>query len=475
MRRSLYAKFIIAYVALAVLILTAVATLGSYLVERELISQRARALYDEANAIATTDAQIVFSRNTSADTLERTLQLIGTYQDANIWILNTEGAILFRSDKDAENTTVDGFDAASFGPDYYEISDFYGNTEADTLHVLVPITQQMRTRGYVAIHEPMTEIYTARDQMMRPMLILAVVFIILSFIILAQFTVTVYRPLVKITEGAVAYSSGNLHHRIEVTQSDEIGYLAQSMNMMASDIERANAYQDQFVANISHDFRSPLTSIKGFTEAMIDGTIPPENHEKYLKVIGQEADRLENMTQSVLSLSNVDIDTAILHREDFDINEVIRDTAALFEGSCQKKRITLDLVLTGDTFMVNADIEKIKQVLYNLLDNAIKFSDKDSSIKIETEEKYDKCYVSVKDNGCGISKNDLSRIWNRFYKSDYSRGRDKTGSGLGLSIVKEIMKAHGQNINVVSTEGVGTEFVFTLDIPQEPEDEDDLS
>ena len=263
------------------------------------------------------------------------------------------------------------------------------------------------------------------------------------------------------------YGSGNLKHRIKVDSSDEMGYLAESMNLMAEEIEKGNEYQKQFVANVSHDFRSPLTSIKGFTEAMLDGTIPPEMHDKYIRIIGQEADRLESMTQSIMQMNTVDADSFVLRRTDFDINTVIKDTAALFEGSCRKKRLSINLVLTGEALYVNGDIEKIKQVLYNLLDNAIKFSDKNTSIKIETEERHDKCYISVKDSGCGISKADISQIWNRFYKSDFSRGRDKRGSGLGLSIVKEIIKAHGQNINVVSTEGVGTEFIFTLPLSEE--------
>ncbi len=468
MKRSLYAKFIITYVILAVLILTVVATLGSYLVEQELIRQEGHSLYEEANAVAMTDAANVFSRNTSPEELERTLRLVATYQNTSIWILNPQGQILVRTDG-GETGILDTFDAASFGPGYYEVSTFFGAFSESQLHVLAPITSGMTIRGYVAIHKAMGSIFEARDSMTRILFILAAIFILLSFIILLQFTITVYHPLTKITEGALAYGSGNMHHRISVKSSDEIGYLAQSMNLMAEDIEKANEYQSRFVANVSHDFRSPLTSIKGFTEAMIDGTIPPEMHQKYLGIIGQEAQRLENMTQNVLRLSKVEVDQAVLKRSDFDINHVIRDTAALFEGSCQKKRITLDLVLTGEQFFVNADMEKIQQVLYNLLDNAIKFSDKDSSIKIETEERYEKCYVSVKEHGCGIAKADLGRIWNRFYKSDYSRGRDKSGSGLGLAIVKEIMKAHGQNINVISTEGVGTEFVFTLDVAEEEE------
>ena len=146
----------------------------------------------------------------------------------------------------------------------------------------------------------------------------------------------------------------------------------------------------------------------------------------------------------------------------FDINRIIRNTAASFEGTCRQKTIAIELILTSDELFVNADVGKIQQVLYNLLDNAIKFSHRDSIIKVETTEKHNKIFVSVKDSGIGIPKDDLKLIWDRFYKSDLSRGKDKKGTGLGLSITKEIISAHGEHINVISTEGVGTEFIFSL-------------
>ncbi|HUM85118.1 MAG TPA: ATP-binding protein, partial [Lachnospiraceae bacterium] len=135
---------------------------------------------------------------------------------------------------------------------------------------------------------------------------------------------------------------------------------------------------------------------------------------------------------------------------------------------CRKKKIRINLVLTGEQLTVNADKEKIEQVIYNLLDNAVKFSNRNSTIKLETTLRHGKCYVSVRDEGCGIAKDDLTRIWDRFYKSDESRGKDRRGTGLGLSIVKEIISAHGQTINVISTENVGTEFIFTLPLGTVP-------
>ena len=231
---------------------------------------------------------------------------------------------------------------------------------------------------------------------------------------------------------------------------------------MASEVAKSEDNQKKLVANISHDFRSPLTSIRGYLEAMLDGTIPPELSEKYLTIVLNETERLTKLTNSLLTLNNLNTNGMILERSDFDINAIIKNTAASFEGTCKSKLISIQLVLTGDTMFVNADLGKIQQVLYNLLDNAIKFSHKDSIIKIETTVKKNKIFISVKDNGIGIPKDSMKQIWTRFYKTDLSRGKDKKGTGLGLSITKEIIQSHGEHINVISTEGVGSEFIFTL-------------
>ena len=205
---------------------------------------------------------------------------------------------------------------------------------------------------------------------------------------------------------------------------------------------------------------------------MLDGTIPPEMYGKYLTIVLNETERLTKLTNSLLTLNNLNTKGMLLNRTDFDLNQIIRSTAASFEGTCRQKSIGIELILTGDEMYVNADVGKIQQVFYNLLDNAIKFSHNDSSIVIETNEKSNKVHVSVKDSGIGIPKDDLKLVWDRFYKSDASRGKDKKGTGLGLSITKEIIHAHGEHINVISTEGVGSEFIFTLAKSSDGDDED---
>lgn len=168
----------------------------------------------------------------------------------------------------------------------------------------------------------------------------------------------------------------------------------------------------------------------------------------------------------MLELNKFGIKGSMMDIADFDINHTIKMVVQSFEGICKQKKISFELILTGQTCFVSADMSKIQQVLYNLIDNSIKFSHSDSSITIETTEKNDKVFISVKDAGIGIPKDSIKKIWERFYKTDLSRGKDKRGTGLGLAIVKEIISSHNENINVISTEGVGTEFIFTLPMAQ---------
>ena len=196
---------------------------------------------------------------------------------------------------------------------------------------------------------------------------------------------------------------------------------------------------------------------------MLDGTIPYEAQEKYLNIILSETDRLTNLTSNLLELNSFNGDNVLLDITTFNICETIVQTVNTLEGTAAKKEISFVLDYNPQKeLLVEADESKIHQVLYNLIDNAVKFSHNNSEIKISLRKKGAKVFVSVKDSGIGIPKESLNKVFDRFYKTDISRGKDKRGTGLGLSISKEIIQAHNQTINVVSTVDVGTEFVFTL-------------
>ncbi len=473
MRKTLYLKFLLAYVIFGFFGFVTVATFVSSMTMEHLKHEKADALYKEATLIANTYASDLYDNETSLDTVKKQLDALDTYLSATLWIINPSGRMVLNSaapvDVETE-TVISGFDPTVTGGSYYTIGNFFDSFAEEQMSVFAPITSNYRVRGYVVIHYPMGNLETSCNNLLNISYLMLLMLFLLSLIILLFFTEMVYQPLRKIIYATEQYASGNMHYEFQVESADEMGYLAASLNYMASEIARSEDDQKKFVANVSHDFRSPLTSIKGYLEAMIDGTIPPELHEKYLTIVLNETERLTKLTNSLLTLNNLNTKGMLLDKTDFDINKIIRNTAASFEGTCRKKGIAIELILTGDELLVTADIIKIQQVLYNLLDNAIKFSHQNSIIKIETTEKHNKIFVSVKDSGIGIPKEALKLIWDRFYKSDLSRGKDKKGTGLGLSITREIINSHGEHINVISTEGVGSEFIFSLPVADDKED-----
>ena len=390
---------------------------------------------------------------------------MSTYQNASIWLISAKGEILLDTSsafiKD-NFPIIKDFNPGQTSGSYYQTGLFFHQFKEEHLSVMVPVTLNMRVQGYVTMHLPMTVLYEQRDELLNILYLLFFLFLLIMLAIIPVFSLMIYRPLRTIIQGADAFASGNLEYNIPLEKEDEMGYLAMTLNYMSDELEMTGNYQKKFIANVSHDFRSPLTSIKGYTEAILDGTIPPELQEKYLNIVVHETDRLYKLTQSLLTLNNLDEKGRQLDYSNFDINTIIKRTAEAFEGTCREKRISIELLLTGQTLLVHADMGQIQQVLYNLIDNAIKFSPEDSVIKVESTLKHETVFISVKDMGCGIPKSSLSKIWDRFYKIDSSRGKDRKGTGLGLAIVKEIMNSHKQNINVISTEGVGTEFIFTL-------------
>lgn len=465
MKKTLYLKFLLAYLIFAVFGVFIVTAFVPNLTKKQLIADKAESLYAEASLISETYASSLYSNEISLEDAKIQLGSLAVYFDSTIWIINPSGRLILDTSVPLnvdDEVIIQNFDSTITGNSYYTVGKFFNQFESDVLSVIAPITSDYKIKGYVVIHTYMYKIDDFSMKLLNVSYLILSILMFLSLIILIFFTEIVYVPLKKITYATEQYAEGNMHYEFTVDSADEMGYLAACLSYMASEIARAEDDQKKFVANVSHDFRSPLTSIKGYLDAMKDGTIPPEQYDKYLTIVINETDRLTKLTNSLLTLNNLNTKGLTLDKTEFDINHTIRSTAASFEGTCKKKNINIELVLTGENMYVLADEAKIQQVLYNLIDNAIKFSNTNSVIKVETTEKSNKLFVSVKDSGIGIPKEDLKLIWDRFYKSDLSRGKDKKGTGLGLAITREIIRSHEEHINVISTPGEGSEFIFSL-------------
>ena len=467
MKLSIRSIYVTIYLLLAAVMFVLIHFWGVHLVSNSLIAERKAALYEEASSLSKRYFFNVKSINQFDDQTESSLRerlsSLQTMSHARYFLVDSTGRISV--DSTARNS-LEGQNFNDLNPTFLDNDTYIGHLNSsylpqESLSIIYPLSEDYDMNGYLVIMTPLKTLRANARQLTKDYHICFVVFfLILLFTLFGLYCLTVH-PLRQLSLTIREYSRGHYSTKIKHLPLREYDSLSTAVHNLASSGKNAGDYQKDFVANVSHDFRSPLTSIKGYLEAIKDGTIPPELYDKYLGILISETERLNKLTQGMLTLNSLD-SKGFLTRSNFDINRVIKDTAATFEGTCNAKDIVLDLTFAADIQMVYADLGKIQQVLYNLIDNAIKFSRENSVIYIQTSLKYEKVFVSVKDTGIGIPKESIKKIWDRFYKSDLSRGKDKKGTGLGLAIVKEIIQAHGENIDVISTQGVGSEFIFTL-------------
>lgn len=395
--------------------------------------------------------------------LRTQLEVAAEAAECRIMIVYIDGSIIVDTDHESPSHNIYQGEYSYLYNEYTKETTMDGYLDTQSLSVTILLEQNPYFNGYLILTQPTTHVLARTTYYSNILATFFYVLMIIAGLIFLLIYIFNVRPLHKLRNGAKDFSVGHENAPIHIRSNDEYGDLAQTLNVIGKELSKFDEYQRKFISNISHDFRSPLTNIQGYIQAMADGIIPPENQEKYLNIILYETERLTKLTSDLIDVNNYDRDTILLDLDTFDIHETIRKTCDSMEGSAERKQIRIQQQFsTQDALMVWADHDKIMQVLHNLMDNAIKFSPPDSSIQIRTWAKGEKVFISVKDSGIGIPKEDLNRIWDRFYKTDLSRGKDKLGTGLGLSICKQIITAHKQTIDVVSTIHVGSEFVFTL-------------
>lgn len=461
MRQSVLWRFITAYLIFfffGIIIINYYASNKTY---QRLTSNEASSLYGTANTVN----NIISSSNnlTDIELYDDAIRQLTLKDSSSIIISSTEGNVFYTLGLDNKLDSIPNLNFNYFNDKQYAIGNFFDVFNSSTLTVYLPIERENETIGYIFVSTSTSYITYESVQIVDIFYVSYFIIMIASCILIMTFIIFAYLPLKEIRKATNEYAQGNFsYNKLKIGTNDEMGDIAASLVYMAHQLNNTEEYQKKFISNISHDFRSPLTSIKGYVEAIIDGTIPYELQNKYLNTVLSEANRLEKLTNGLINLSGWGNKQLALIYEDFDIDEVIHGVMESFEGQGRKKGVTIFLE-SRHHHMVYADQSKIQQVLYNLIDNAMKFSKNNTCIKVSLFTKADRVYCSIKDSGTGISQDEITKIWDRFYKTDSSRGKDKTGSGIGLSIVKEIINAHNQTIDVISTEGFGTEFIFSLE------------
>ncbi len=469
---SLFSKLFVINLVIFAGLLVALLIIFSNRFQEYFINYTQENMINQATIIVAEFEALAQFKQTYSQTVERVLFKVEALESslgATAWIIDRQNGIdIISKDLKAEiariNTPNDEALTEVFNGNIVKIiAGFEGYFSTQMMTIGYPIWMGDNVEYALFIHTPMPHILGITDDINRLILqaslILGVIMLMILLVLSRQMSI----PLVQMNKVAKQIANGEFDKRVPVSSKDEIGQLAISLNYMAEELDKIETKRKAFLANVSHDMRSPLTSIQGFVTAILDGTIPESQTQRYLEIVLNESKRMIKMTNDILELNKLETSEIPLYKVDFDMHEMVRDMVMTFNTIILEKKVTVNLIFEDKVQEVIGDCDKIVRVIQNLLDNAFKFVNYGGLIEVETITRGDKLWIYVKNTGENIPQDELNSIWDRFYKSDLSRGKDKKGMGIGLVIVKEIIKQHQETIGVLSDSGEMTIFYFSIE------------
>lgn len=335
--------------------------------------------------------------------------------------------------------------------------------ERNLIGAIVPLIDQKTSElaGIVYLYVPLASLNEVFTKAANILAIVAVITFIFLYLIGNRITKAIVNPLQRMKTFSNEIAKGNFSIRIPSTSNDEVGHLAEAFNSMASSLKKSDEQKREFLANVAHELRTPLSYIKGYSELLQDSTMSQQERNDYLHVIQRETTRMNALVHDLLDLSQLQSETLTMTKSPLVLAQLINETLDVLAISIAKKRLTVSANLDEDIIM-NANELRLKQVFYNLIHNAIRYTNAEGHIDISLSHDENKVDINVTDTGIGISKADLSRLGERFFRADKARTRDKGGTGLGLAISKEIIHYHDGTLNFKSNLGQGTTVTITF-------------
>ncbi len=465
------------------------------------LSKRTEELYDELSYMQRENPSVHYNYSRLVGQIEHnyrnTLALIASSTDFSLMQISPEGKIIFRyadiesfnpglilSKEDKFTGRLEEYLNAplSFGDMLkgnfpqsvskvsYSGEDFFvswGDMDkmfkTSSLTVMKPLYENNEISSMLVLFIPTPQIKFLLNVVASNFILAAAISLFISVILSYALSYRISRPLKAMNSAALKLASGDFSQR--VSEDDKIGEiheLIKTFNDMAESIENSEENQRVFTASIAHELRTPMTSIIGFIDSILDGTIPEEKASEYLDICLSEARRLSKLTTELIDISRFENGNMKLESEPFDINECIRRQIIKSEDLIADKNLDVSVEFETDECICLCDKDSITRVFVNLIDNSIKFANNGGYIKVSVKNYSGKAYISVENSGEGIETRDLKHIFDKFYKTDKSRSLDKKGIGLGLYLVKNILSLHGESINVESKVGEFTRFTFTL-------------
>lgn len=421
--------------------------------------------YMQSRSEAMIGATVSCLNDNSMQKLKEIYDDMAVYIGVDLTLTDSDGVALVCSEASPCSHTGRFFERAALEriteDGIYELSTFNGFYEDDSfifaqkLHNNGEVYYFISKLGYNMLPKYMMQLFAT-------LFVTASAILAGSLTIIYMSTKRLVTPIKEMTMAARRFGESDFSQKLSISDENELGYLANSLNEMASSLEEIEETRKTFISNVSHELKTPMTTIGGFVDGILDGTIPKEQHKHYLQIVSKEVNRLSRLVRSMLNISKYESGELALSTENFDVLPIILQTLLNFEKRIEEKNIDIQ-GLDTDAFRLNADPDLTQQVIYNLVENAVKFVDNGGYIRFEfTEDEDGMRRISIRNSGDGLKAKEISKVFERFYKTDESRGIDPGGVGLGLSIVSSIIKLHGGTIRVSSEPDSFTEFSFSL-------------
>lgn len=480
MKLKLFKKFFLINSLIILLSITCVSVLLSIFISNYLTNENKTMLKESSYAVAKAANYLDISDFEDEKTIAL-FRVISGVTDAELFITNINGEVVLCS---CEEWSVDGLCDHNSSTVSAEIlstvlkSDYSELGDIDNLLPSVNFVYATALKdgsgnniGSVFATLSPKDIRSFFNAILRIFLLSAIVPITAMFFAEYIISYRLIRPLKLMASASRSMAKGDFSKRIPVTSDDEIGELAVAFNQMTNSLVQIEGTRRRFVANISHELKTPMTTIAGFIDGIVDGTIPPEKHSYYLEIVSTEIRRLSRLVQSMLSLSKLESGEQQINRSNFDLYDMVLKIVVSQEQRIEER----DLNITGlddiESTIVNADYDLIYQVVYNLVDNAVKFTNKGGTVGFEISSFENAVEFSIRNTGEGIAEKDLPFVFERFYKADKSRSVVKDSTGLGLYLANTIISIHGGKISVQSKVDEFTKFSFILPRKQQNKNE----
>ncbi len=479
-RRTLFSKYLQISLAIVLVSFLILGVMLVFFVARYSENDKRELLTENAHSVADliSDTSTLVDNNLRLgqfDLLQTVMSTISKSINASIFISNNAGITQLCSEGSIcvhQRTKIpDSIMKSALSGEYFETSNLGGLYKNNYYTVGVPIIVQSNGQniavGVAFVSSEASSISDFTANITKIFFFAAIATFAIVFCMVGLYTYNMVRPLRQMAQAAKSFGAGDFSSRVPVTSQDEIGQLAIAFNNMADSLATSEGTRRSFIANVSHELKTPMTTIAGFIDGILDGTIPPERQGYYLNIVSTEVRRLSRLVQSMLALSRIDSGELRMNKQRFDLTNILISTLLTFEQKIGDRNIRVEGLEEASTIFVDGDPDMIHQVVYNLIENAVKFTNEGGYIRISLIDGPDRTTLEICNSGQGIQPDELPHIFERFYKTDKSRSKDKNGMGLGLYIVKTILRLHGGDITAASE--TGSYCSFTLWLPKEKE------